>query len=115
MIPADLLDQLREKDPELWSEYQYTELAEVKCADTECGYVRSIEQNDLIDEAQDAWLQHCLMQAIRARGWEFVLKSVTIDGIPGFEAIVYRVRGERRDIAYTETEALLGAYLAAIP
>jgi len=36
MIPADLLDQLRESDPELWEKFDETELAEYEVENEYC-------------------------------------------------------------------------------
>ena len=116
MIPADLLDKLREKDPDLWEKIAETALSEYEYHDEEFNawISNTITYTDLFGPAQDAWLQHCLQEAIRARGWEFVLRSVTIGRTPGVEAIVYKIRGQKRGVAYTESEALCWAYLAAI-
>ena len=118
MIPADLLCRLREKDPELWSKYRYTEIAEIKCADEECGYIRSIEQDDIIEPAQEAWLQHCLQESIRARGWYYSIWNTS----PDSTEVIIRRGGEgyiNPDFMHigegkNEAEALLIAYLAAV-
>lgn len=109
MIPADLLDQLREKDPELWERMRRMPIYVHRDSSLTVDLTKS-DNTELVD----AWLQHCLQEAIRARGWEFVLRSVTIGRTPGVEAIVYKIRGQKRGVAYTESEALCWAYLAAI-
>ncbi|NLH79214.1 MAG: hypothetical protein GX465_19530 [Acidobacteria bacterium] len=91
MIPADLLDQLREKDPMLW--------------------IR-VHANDFIGDVFTAWLQYCLQEAIRARGWKYQILAgkhkphVFIDTYDR-EAII-------DCLSDTEAEALLISYLAAI-
>ena len=109
MIPADRLDQLREKDPGLWERMRRMPIYVHRDSSLTVDLTKS-DNTELVD----AWLQHCLQEAIRARGWEFVLRSVTIGRTPGFEAIVYKIRGQKRGVAYTESEALCWAYLAAI-
>ena len=90
MIPADLLDQLREKDPMLW--------------------IR-VHANDFIGDVFTAWLQYCLQEAIRARdGWGC---QITSFGLPVI-ANVYNRRAYTTGRGDTEAEALGWAYLEAI-
>lgn len=109
MIPADLLDKLREKDPELWERMRRMPI-----------YVHRDEQLtiDLTKsdntELVDAWLQHCLQEAIRARGWMCTVLSVPTNG-----HVLARIDTEGEEsgtVEYgdTEAEALLRAYLQAI-
>ena len=111
MIPADLLDQLREKDPELWEQITGLELAEYEYDDENGSMSGYIYQEDLIEGAQEAWLQHCLQEAIRARdGWGC---QITSFGLPVI-ANVYNRRAYTTGRGDTEAEALGWAYLEAI-
>ena len=97
MIPADLLNQLREKDPELWIRYT---------------------NNDFVGKVSEAWLQHCLQESIRARGWYYSIWNTS----PDSTEVIIRRGGEgyiNPDFMHigegkNEAEALLMAYLAAI-
>ena len=122
MIPADLLSALREKDPELWMEITRTELAEIEYCDVdgdECepDYIYWV---GLRSEAQDAWLQHCLQERIRTRGWHlYQIRNDDLPGLPCFADIIILGHGKEHDIHHegegdTEAEALSRAYLAAI-
>ena len=116
MIPADLLARLQKADPGLWEKIAETALSEYEYHDEEFNawISNAITYTDLFGPAQEAWLQHCLQEAIRARGWRFVL--MTFNGCPF--AKIYkndicptsRCNG-RGD---TEAEALLRAYIAAL-
>ena len=113
MIPADLLNALREKDPELWMEITRTELAEIEYCDVDGDECEPdyIYWAGLRSEAQDAWLQHCLQEAIRARdGWGC---QITSFGLPVI-ANVYNRREYTTGRGDTEAEALGWAYLEAI-
>ena len=112
MIPADLLSALREKDPELWMEITRTELAEIEYCDVDGDECEPdyIYWAGLRSEAQDAWLQHCLQEAIRARGWWYQIAT----GYRGvIQAQVYCSENGLHK-GNTEAEALGWAYLAAI-
>ena len=67
-----------------------------------------------------AWLQHCLQEAIRARGWHlYQIRNDDLPGLPCYAEIVILGHGKEHDISHdgegaTEAEALLRAYLAAI-
>ena len=98
MIPADLLSQLREKDPELHSRYinLMTDIDPLVDSD--------------IPFCQLAIMQACLQEAIRARGWWYELsgKSACVAIIGhGITCIAERA-------SQTEAEALCAAYLAAL-
>ena len=111
MIPADLLSALREKDPELWEQITGLELAEYEYDDENGSMSGYIYQEDLIEGAQEAWLQHCLQEAIRARdGWGC---QITSFGLPVI-ANVYNRREYTTGRGDTEAEALGWAYLEAI-
>ena len=111
MIPADLLSALREKDPELWEQITGLELAEYEYDDENGSMSGYIYQEDLIEGAQEAWLQHCLQEAIRARdGWGC---QITSFGLPVI-ANVYNRRAYTTGRGDTEAEALGWAYLEAI-
>ena len=120
MIPADLLDQLQEKDPELWEQITGLELAEYEYDDENGSMSGYIYQEDLIKGAQEAWLQHCLQEAIRARGWHlYQIRNDDLPGLPCFADIIILGHGKEHDIHHegegdTEAEALSRAYLAAI-
>ena len=95
MIPADLLDQLREKDPGTYHAYGIMLAA--------CGIVEESPMSE-------AWLLYCLMQAIRARvGWGY---QITSFGLPVI-ANVYNRREYTTGRGDTEAEALGWAYLEA--
>ena len=113
----DMLNQIRKKDPELWMEITRTELAEIEYCDVDGDECEPdyIYWAGLRSEAQDAWLQHCLQEAIRARGWKFILMTFTT-GITPFAKIF-----KREPVGYswnahgdTEAEALCLAYLEAV-
>jgi hypothetical protein len=113
MIPADLLDKLREKDPDLWEKIAETALSEYEYHDEEFNawISNAITYTDLFGPAQEAWLQHCLQAAIRARdGW---VCQITSFGLPVI-ANVYNRREYTTGRGDTEAEALGWAYLAAI-
>jgi len=113
MIPADLLDQLREKDPDLWEKIAETALSEYEYHDEEFNawISNAITYTDLFGPAQEAWLQHCLQDAIRARdGWGC---QITSFGLPVI-ANVYNRREYTTGRGDTEAEALALAYLEAI-
>ncbi len=116
MIPADLLNQLREKDPGLWNTFSEKKIGDYFYfgpeGDEEYG---DIFEYQLEDSARCAWLQHCLQEAIRARGWKFILMTFTT-GITPFAKIF-----KREPVGYswnahgdTEAEALCLAYLEAV-
>ena len=94
MIPADLLDQLREQDQELWILYT---------------------NNDFVGEVSKAWLQHCLQEAIRARGWDFKIEKYH-NSIWGMIRIPNECWTDEvfKHKADTEAEALMRAYLSAL-
>jgi hypothetical protein len=113
MIPADLLDQLREKDPELWKIATRTELATIEYCDADGDECEPdyIYWSGLRSEAQEAWILYCLMQAIRARvGWGY---QITAFGLP-IIACVYNRRDYITARGESEAEALGWAYLEAI-
>ena len=120
MISADLLDQLREKDPDLWEKIAETALSEYEYHDEEFNawISNAITHTDLFGPAQEAWLQHCLQEAIRARGWYYSIWNTS----PDSTEVIIRRGGEgyiNPDFMHigegkNEAEALLIAYLAAI-
>ena len=117
MIPVDLLDKLREKDPELWGKIAETALSEYEYHDEEFNawISNDITYTDLFGPAQEAWLQHCLQEAIRARGWGYHIRISR-----GHEIVSTIIGTGKRASDYfseegsTEVEALLRAYLDAI-
>ena len=120
MIPADLLDQLREKDPELWKIATRTELATIEYCDADGDECEPdyIYWSGLRSEAQEAWILYCLMQAIRARGWSGWVGRTALICFAEIHTKGAASRFENNEIFYgqgdTEAEALGWAYLAAI-
>ena len=102
MIPANLLSALREKDPELWARYAETDLSREE---------ERIDEPWRTAEANEAWLQYCLQEAIRARGWCYRTRYIDWVWVDIFDACDETL-GEAE--CYTEAEALLRAYLTAI-
>jgi hypothetical protein len=129
MIPADLLDKLREKDPELyeniaksfaWAELQYDELYPEYVGDKP-----HLPDEIEIDNHMEHLIQGCLQEAIRARGWIFELNSKLCEGGLCSAWVFKNLKEWKKDqfdptAEYinmggdTEAEALLRAYLAAI-
>jgi hypothetical protein len=97
MIPADLLDKLREKDPALWEDIY------------EAGFNHC--------QWPDFLIQGCLQEAIRARKW---LATVHAKSDESNHRCLARLDSEDDEIetvveyGSTEAEALLRAYLAAL-
>ena len=101
------------KDPELWERMRRMPIYVHRDSSLTVDLTKS-DNTELVD----AWLQHCLQEAIRARGW-----GLQQDYIPWFHE-THRCRAyisigtQNGDlfegIADTEAEALLRAYLAAI-
>lgn len=105
MIPADLLNQLREKDPELFN----TWIAVVRQIDN-----HAADGTDIDTPISMAWLQHCLQEAIRARGWLLEQSTFTVKPTAKIwksSDPIWRTYHEGGD---TEAEALLRAYLSAL-
>jgi len=119
MIPADLLDQLREKDPELWKMITENTISEYEYHDEDFNewISNAITYKDLFEPAQEAWLQHCLQESIRARRWAYQV-SCTFQGTRFAKIATINPDGSKwfhdDQHAPTEAEALLRAYLAAI-
>lgn len=123
VIDPALLTRLEKADPETWGrivrgvplkpcgQYLTYDNGEIRSVMYKAAY---IPFGELLPEVAEAWLQHVLQDAIRANGWQFKLQSVKIDGNPGYESVIWIVRGERRDIGNSPAEAILRAYLAAI-
>ena len=122
MIPADLLDQLREKDPELyeniaksfaWAELQYDELYPEYVGDKP-----HLPDEIEIDNHMEHLIQGCLQESIRARGWYYSIWNTS----PDSTEVIIRWGGEgyiNPDFMHigegkNEAEALLIAYLAAV-
>lgn len=114
MIDPALLTRLRKTDTETWHKFDARIVGSATCHDGSNFVDVDICRIRLDEPVQEAWLQHVLQDAIRAKGWQFKLQSVKINGNPGYEAVIWFVRGERRDIGNSPAEALLLAYLAAI-
>ncbi len=118
MIPADLLDQLREKDPDLWEKIAETALSEYEYHDEEFNawISNAITYTDLFGPAQEAWLQHCLQEAIRARRWSHTLDCVPEGPNRCGACVIFGPQFHNRCIRNgdTEAEALGWAYLEAI-
>jgi len=90
MIPADLLDKLRQKDPELWGDI----------------YQAGINHCDW----PDCLVQGKLQEAIRRRGCGYKVRDLDWATVVVFDALEELGRGE----APTTTEAMLRAYIAAL-
>lgn len=106
MIPADLLDQLREKDPELWERINRVYAMR---------YMRQIDDPQILEfltgKEKQSLIQGYLQEAIRARdGWGC---QITSFGLPVI-ANVYSRRLYTTGRGDTEAEALGWAYLEAI-
>lgn len=106
MIPADLLDQLREKDPELWERINRVYAMR---------YMRQIDDPQILEfltgKEKQSLIQGYLQEAIRARdGWGC---QITSFGLPVI-ANVYNRRAYTTGRGDTEAEALGWAYLEAI-
>ena len=113
MIPADLLDKLREKDPELWGKIDTGTKMLMWWDRKQDGSIvcQHLCYNGMDAPMQEAWLQHCLQEAIRARdGWGC---QITSFGLPVI-ANVYNRREYTTGRGDTEAEALCLAYLEAI-
>ena len=106
MIPADLLDQLREKDKELWERINRVYAMR---------YLRQIDDPQILEfltgKEKQSLIQGYLQEAIRARdGWGC---QITSFGLPVITN-VYNRRAYTTGRGDTEAEALGWAYLAAI-
>jgi hypothetical protein len=110
MIPANLLDQLREKDPALWEKIDRVHAMR---------YLRQVDDPQILEflagEEKQAIIQGCLQDAIRARGWH--LYQIRNDDLPIRPCIADIFRQDDKNFVMecdTEAEALLQAYLAAL-
>ena len=131
MIPSDLLDQIREKDPELyeniaksfaWAELQYDELYPEYVGDKP-----HLPDEIEIDNHMDHLIQGCLQEAIRARGWYLTQWTQSDPIFPEIECVIHCPIKKEVPSGYkgslfndyfgrgdTEAEALLQAYLSAL-
>ena len=108
MIPADLLDQLREKDLELWERMRRMPIYVHRDSSLTVDLTKS-DNTELVD----AWLQHCLQEAIRARGWSYRL--IWASSVDICKAFICTGPGIHESVnCDTEAEALGWAYLAVI-
>ena len=120
MIPADLLDQLREKDPELWGEIDTGTKMLMWWDRKQDGSIvcQHLCYNGMDAPMQEAWLQHCLQEAIRARGWSGWVGRTALICFAEIHTKGAASRFENNEIFYgqgdTESEALGWAYLAVI-
>ena len=64
MIDSDLLTRLEKADKKLCDKYY----SHVGLTYSQTGTEIELTTDDLLDEVADAWLQHCLQDAIRKRG-----------------------------------------------
>ena len=111
-----MLDRLQEADNVTWERVCQTAVGEYESFDGDGFEVKyTVSYEELFDDAKEAWLQHCIQEAIRARGWKFILMTFTT-GITPFAKIF-----KREPVGYswnahgdTEAEALGWAYLAVI-
>jgi len=122
MIPADLLDQLREKDPELyeniaksfaWAELQYDELYPEYVGDKP-----HLPDEIEIDNHMEHLIQGCLQEAIRARGHGYAMQYYHGPRMVGVSIYKWGSGFEKITIGAgycsTEAEALMRAYLSAL-
>ena len=118
MIPADLLDKLREKDPELWGKLQ-DQLKKLRAYQEGRVYeVDVIATFECLPQISGWILQGLLQDAIRARGWWYQICYGPHVGPDDRHCEVFiwadltkeyiNIKGD------TEAEALLRAYLAAL-
>ena len=108
MIPADLLSALREKDPGLWERMRRMPIYVHRDSSLTVDLTKS-DNTELVD----AWLQHCLQEAIRARGWSYRL--IWASSVDICKAFICTGPGIHESVnCDTESEALCWAYLAAI-
>ena len=129
MIPADLLARLQEADPGLWEKIAETALSEYEYHDEEFNawISNTITYTDLFGPAQEAWLQHCLQEAIRARGWYLTQWTQSDPIFPEIECVIHCPIKKEVPSGYkgslfndyfgrgdTEAEALMRAYLSAL-
>ena len=113
MIPADLLDQLREKDPELWERMRRMPIYVHRDSSVTVDLTKS-DNTELVD----AWLQHCLQEAIRARGRGYGIEYYMTPRMVGASVYVWGDGFYKKTLGAgyctTESEALLRAYLSAL-
>lgn len=106
MIPADLLSALREKGPELFN----TWIAVVRQIDN-----HAADGTDIDTPISMAWLQYCLQEAIRARGWRY---GIDYDTDRVCATVLKNIDSAWKLIGVgygsTEAEALMRAYLSAL-
>ena len=111
MISTDLLTRLQKADNVTWERVCQTAVGEYESFDEDGFEVKyTVSYEELFDDAKEAWLQHCLQEAIRARGWWYQIAT----GYRGvIQAQVYCSENGLHK-GNTEAEALGWAYLAAI-
>jgi hypothetical protein len=108
MIPADLLDQLRKKDPGLWERMRRMPIYVHRDSSLTVDLTKS-DNTELVA----AWLQHCLQEAIRARGWSYRL--IWASSVDICKAFICTGPGIHESVnCDTEADALCRAYLTAI-
>ena len=112
MISTDLLTRLQKADNVTWERVCQTAVGEYESFDEDGFEVKyTVSYEELFDDAKEAWLQHCLQGAIRARvGWGY---QITAFG-PPIIACVYNRRDYITARGESEAEALGWAYLAVI-
>ena len=115
MIP-DLLDQLREKDPDLWDKLQ-EQFEKLKAYQEDRVYeVDVIATFECLPQMSGWILQGLLQEAIRARRWSHTLDCVPEGPNRCGACVIFGPQFHNRCIRNgdTEAEALRRAYLAAI-
>jgi hypothetical protein len=118
MIPADLLDKLREKDPELWGKLQ-DQLKKLRAYQEGRVYeVDVIATFECLPQISGWILQGLLQDAIRARGYGYGMEYYHGPRMVGVSIYKWGNVFEKITIGAgyrtTGAEALLLAYLAAI-
>lgn len=121
MISTDLLARLQKADNVTLERVCQTAVGEYESFDGDGFEVKyTVSYEELFDDAKEAWLQHCIQAAIRARGWHlYQIRNDDLPGLPCFADIIILGHGKEHDIHHegegsTEAEALCRAYLAAI-
>lgn len=116
MIDSALLDRLQKADPATWKRFVDTEMFTYNEYDDYGKIEHYVYQEDVIDAAKDAWLQHVLQDAIRVRGWGRT--QISHADYETGSRYVCQIRtsptGGFYGIGDTDNEALLKAYLQAI-
>lgn len=110
MIDPSLLDRLQKADPETWKEFNDADLGEY----WDYKHDEPIYATELSNDAQEAWLQHVLQDAIAAKGWFYWVQWDTHHGTIAGVNKEHPDKEYMCDDADSPAEALLKCYLAAM-